>query len=142
MLAAVRHINREESQKRKPLKESDGSNSGAVPYTDQDELYKYSIEATRQQFGADYSKSKNPMLYDPKDGDVTLSGIIPSLSNAPFHYRYSEENGCYIWLEGLALTDDVINKLGRILGVYKNWRKEIEQAGDRKPISYQANQNE
>lgn len=111
--------------------------SGGIPYTDQDELYKFSIEATRQQFGADYSKSKSPMLYDPKDGDVTLSGIIPSLGNAPFHYRYSEENGCYIWLNGLSLTDDVLMKLNRILGVYKNWRKEIEQAGDRKPLSFQ-----
>lgn len=120
------------------ITEADTQKTGGVPYTDQDELYKFTIESTRQQFGADYSKSKTPMLYDPKDGDVTLSGIIPSLGNAPFHYRYSEENGCYVWLNGLSLTDDVLTKLNRVLGVYKNWRKEIEQSGDRKPISYQS----
>lgn len=121
--------------------ESNGNNTDGVPYTDQDELYKFSIEATRQQFGADYSKSKTPMLYDPTDGDVTLSGIIPSLDNAPFHYRFLEENGCYIWLNGLALSDEVLMKLNRVYGVYKNWRKEIESSGDRKPISFQNNQN-
>lgn len=132
-LSKIRQINEDA--------ESNGNNTDGVPYTDQDELYKFSIEATRQQFGADYSKSKTPMLYDPTDGDVTLSGIIPSLDNAPFHYRFLEENGCYIWLNGLALSDEVLTKLNRVYGVYKNWRKEIESSGDRKPISFQNNQN-
>lgn len=115
------------------------SSEGAIPYNDQDEIYKYTIESTRTQFGADYTKSKTPMLYDPKDGDVVLSGIIPSLNNAPFHFRYLEENGCYLWLDSVALSTDVVNKINKILGVYKNWRKEIEQMGDRKPIASQQN---
>ena len=94
---------------------------GAIPYTNQDEIYKYSIEATRTQFGADYSKSKTPMLFDPKDGDVVLSGIIPSLNNAPLHFRYLGENGCYLWLESVALTPEVVSKINKIFGVYKNW---------------------
>ena len=126
-LRAVRKINEETAPS-----ETDG-----VPYTDQDEIYKFSIEATRQQFGADYSKCRTPLLYDPKDGDVTLSGVIPSLDNAPFHYRFLEENGCYVWLNGLALSDEALTKLNRIYGVYKNWKKEIESSGDRKPIAYQ-----
>ena len=125
-----------------PITEDKNNNGDGVPYTDQDELYKYTIESTRQQFGADYSKSKTPMLYFPKDGDVTLSGEIPSLNNATFHYRYTEENGCYLWVNNLSLTDDVLEKVKRILGVYKNWRNEINQSGDRKPISYQTQEQQ
>lgn len=125
-------------RKATPIMESKDDNSGGIPYTDQDELYKYAIESTRQNFGADYSKSKTPMLYFPDDGDVTLSGKVPSLNNASFHYRYTEKDGCYLWINNLSLTDDVLETIRLILGTYKNWRKEIENYGDRVPIGYRA----
>lgn len=107
----------------------------AVPYGQQDELFKNSIQPCRTQFGADFSKLKSPMLYYP-DGDITLSGVIPSLNNAKFQYRYLEPsgNGCFLWLDSIQLTDDTINRINKIYGVYKNWRQQLSTSEDNKPL--------
>ena len=113
-------------------------NSGdAVPYTNQDEMLKNSLQPCRTQFGADFSKLKTPMLYYPKDGDITLSGVIPSLNNAKFQYRYLEPsgNGCFIWLDSIQLTEDTINRINKIYGVYKNWRQQLSTSEDNKPLA-------
>lgn len=112
------------------------NNGEAVPYTPQDEMLKNSLQPCRTQFGADFSKLKNPMLYYPKDGDITLSGIIPSLNNAKFQYRFLEPsgNGCFIWLDSIQLTADTINRINKIYGVYKNWRQQLSTSEDNKPL--------
>ena len=111
-------------------------NKNAVPYTNQDEMLKNSLQPCRTQFGADFSKLKTPMLYFPEDGDITLSGVIPSLNNAKFQYRYLEPsgNGCFLWLDSIQLTDDTINRINKIYGVYKNWRQQLSTTEDNKPL--------
>lgn len=113
----------------------DNKPNEAVPYGQQDELFKNSIQPCRTQFGADFSKLKNPMLYYP-DGDITLSGVIPSLNNAKFQFRFLEPsgNGCFIWLDSIQLTDDTINRINKIYGVYKNWRQQLSTSEDNKPL--------
>lgn len=115
--------------------EKEGSKD-AVPYTNQDEMLKNSLQPCRTQFGADFSKLKSPMLYYPEDGDITLSGVIPSLNNAKFQYRYLEPsgNGCFLWLDSIQLTDDTINRINKIYGVYKNWRQQLSTSEDNKPL--------
>lgn len=119
------------------LNESENNESkDAVPYTNQDEMLKNSLQPCRTQFGADFSKLKNPMLYYPQDGDITLSGVIPSLNNAKFQYRFLEPsgNGCFLWLDSIQLTDDTINRINKIYGVYKNWRQQLSTSEDNKPL--------
>lgn len=113
------------------------SNEGAVPYTNQDEMLKNSLQPCRTQFGADFSKLKSPMLYYTEDGDITLSGVIPSLNNAKFQYRYLEPsgNGCFLWVDGIQLTDDTISRINKIYGVYKNWRQQLSTSEDNKPLA-------
>ena len=139
-IKAMRNIQRigaehilNESENAAEEKESSGD---AVPYTNQDEMLKNSLQPCRTQFGADFSKLKNPMLYYPEDGDITLSGVIPSLNNAKFQYRYLEPsgNGCFLWLDSIQLTDDTINRINKIYGVYKNWRQQLSTSEDNKPL--------
>lgn len=117
--------------------EENGTDKDAVPYTKQDELLNNSLQPCRTQFGADFSKLKSPMLYFPQDGDVTLSGIIPSLNNAKFQYRLLEPsgNGCFIWMDSIQLTDDTINRINKIYGVYKNWKQQLITSEDNKPLA-------
>lgn len=116
---------------------SENSNKDAVPYTNQDEMLKNSLSPCRTQFAADFSKLKNPMLYYPNDGDVTLSGVIPSLNNAKFQFRLLEPsgNGCFIWLDSIQLSDETINKINKIYGVYKNWKQQLSTSEDVKPLA-------
>lgn len=117
------------------IKETDNE-MDAVPYTMQDELMANITQTAKTQFGADFSQSDKPMLYYPKDGDVTLSGVIGEMNNAKFQFRYKDSsgNGCYIWTEPLQLTDETIRKLSVIYGVFKNWKNELSSAEDIKPI--------
>ena len=113
----------------------------AVPYSDNDEIMKDSMEAAKTQFGADFTNHKNPspMLYYPSDGDITLSGTIPGLNNAKFQFRYKDSSfGCYLWVNSLVLNDDNVKKISVINGVYKNWVKSLQTVEDNKPIGFKA----
>ena len=118
------------------LKENNEKTDG-VPYTSNDELMSSSIESAKTQFGADFSNHETPMLYYPQDGDVILSGTIPSLNNAKFQYRYKDSSGmgCYFWSDSLILNDENLTKVSRILGVFKNWKSDLEKSEDIKPMS-------
>jgi hypothetical protein len=125
------------------LNEAEGADTesetqGAVAYTNQDEMLKNSLQPCRTQFGADFSKLKNPMLYYPEDTDITLSGVIPSLNNAKFQYRYLK--GCFLWLDSIQLTDETLDTIKKIYGVYKNWREQLKGTEDKKPLAYKNEQ--
>lgn len=114
-----------------------GQNDGTVPYTMQDELMQSITQTAKQQFGADFSKVKNPMLYYTETGDVEVNGVIASLDDAKFQFRYKNSE-CNIWTNQdnpLKLNDESVRTLGVIWGVYKNWKKELGQAEDYKPMS-------
>lgn len=130
------------------LNEADGSltdaqaeqqDSDTVPYTSQDTLMTNTLESAKQEFGADFNKIKNPMLYYPKDGDITLSGIIPEMNDARFQFRYKvgDGAGCYVWSNPyLPISDKTIQLLSKVNGVCKNWRDEISKSEDCKPSNY------
>lgn len=118
--------------------DTESETQGAVAYTNQDEMLKNSLQPCRTQFGADFSKLKNPMLYYPEDTDITLSGVIPSLNNAKFQYRYLK--GCFLWLDSIQLTDETLDTIKKIYGVYKNWREQLKGTEDKKPLAYKNEQ--
>lgn len=128
------------------ITESEGPNpenrSDGVPYNTQDELMSSSLETCRRQFGADFSNFKTPMLYYPQDGDVVLSGEISSLNNAKFQFRLKDPSGdgCYVWTEPIQLTENNINQLRIIYGVYKNWKNDLDTAEDKKPMGMSTEQ--
>lgn len=114
------------------------SSADAVPYTMQDEIMANITQTAKTQFGADFSQSKNPMLYYPNDGDIVLSGTISSMNDSKFQFRY--KGGCFIWTSPLKLDDDMVNMLSVINGVYKNWKKELDGMDDKKPMGFRDKQ--
>lgn len=114
----------------------------AKPYTREDELMSSAVQSAKTQFGADFTKFKKAMLYYPKDGDVTLSGEIPDMNSAKFQFRYKDANGCFLWVDNLVVTDDVVTKLSRMYGFYKNWKKELSNSEDIRPMSYRNEEGE
>lgn len=111
----------------------------AVPYTAQDTLMTNVLASAKQEFGADFNSIKNPMLYYPKDGDITLSGVIPMLQDAKFQFRYKvgDGAGCYVWSNPyMPISDKTIQIIQKVNGVCKNWRDEISKSEDCKPSNY------
>lgn len=132
-----------ESEQIQPETNIDNSNQDqqpdAVPYTQQDTLMTNVLSSAKQEFGADFNSIKNPMLYYPKDGDITLSGIIPEMNDAKFQFRYKvgDGAGCYVWSNPyLPISDKTIQTLQKVNGVCKNWRDEISKSEDCKPSNY------
>lgn len=119
------------------VEEEDKVQNG-VPYSQQDELYQSSTQVTKEQFGAVFKNKNECMFYFKDDGNVILTGNIPSLNDAQFQYKYKSENGngCFIWSVGqMILSDENIRTLSKIWGVYKNWKKELDAAEDIKPTN-------
>lgn len=111
----------------------------AVPYSAQDTLMTNVLASAKQEFGADFNQIKNPMLYYPSDGDITLSGIIPEMNDAKFQFRYKvgDGAGCYIWSNPyMPISDKTIQTLSKVNGVCKNWRDEISKSEDCRPSNY------
>ena len=129
---------------RKALNESETEKQGGIPYTQQDELLQTTMQTAKEQFGGDFTDIKNPMFYYRQDGDVTFSCVIPSLNNSKVQFRYKDPsgNGCYFWSGdgSIMLTDENLNKLSKIWGVYKNWKQELSTAEDIRPISFKNEQ--
>lgn len=120
------------------------SKQNGVPYTQQDELLQSIMQTAKQQFGADFTDIKTPMYYYKDDGDVSFFCIIPSLSNARLQYRYKDPSGCgiFLWTNSnpkenipLMLSDENIQKLSKINGVYKNWKQELSTSEDIRPMN-------
>lgn len=112
---------------------------GGIAYTQQDELLQTSMQTAKEQFGADFTNIKTPMFYYKEDGDVTFSCEIPSLNNAKVQYRYKDPSGvgCFFWSGdgSIILSDENLNKLSKIYGVYKNWKQELSTSEDIRPIN-------
>ena len=67
----------------------------------------------------------NPLIYYPKTGNLVFSGSIPNLSDLKFQFSLNDvTNAPYIFVDGLALTEDVITILNKMHGYYLNWREE------------------
>ena len=114
----------------------DDDKKDGVPYTMQDELMQSITQTAKTQFGADFTKVENPMMYYPENGDVELNGIVATLNDAKFQFRYKDTNGgCYVWVSPLNLNDNSLRIISVIHGVFKNWKQDLANAEDIKPMS-------
>lgn len=73
----------------------------------------------------------NPLVFYPKSGNLVFSGSIPNMSGLKFQFSLNDVTSApYIFVDGLALTDDVLNTLQKLSGFYKNWRDEWQASTD------------
>lgn len=118
----------------------------AVPYTVNDDILAEMTNEAKSIFGADFSKSKTPLLYYPKDGDVTFTGEIPGLENAKFQFKLNSNtdgSGIILWVDSLPISDSVITTLSKLNGAGKNWKNKLNEIGrqDLKPLSAREDDN-
>ena len=73
----------------------------------------------------------NPLVFYPKTGNLVFSGSIPNMSGLKFQFSLNDvTNAPYIFVDGLALTEDVLTTLNKIRGYFLNWKDEFEAATD------------
>ena len=103
-----------------------------------DHVLQNQIDAFKQTVngGAKFSNENseqpenNPLIYYPEDGNIVFSGSIPTLSDLKFQFSLNDvTQSPYIFVDGLALTEDVITTLNKLRGFYLNWRDEWQSQG-------------
>ena len=87
--------------------------------------------------GAKFSKENgenaeaNPLIYYKNDGNLVFSGSIPNLSGLKFQFSLNDVTASpYIFVDGLALTEEAITTLNKLRGFYQNWRDSWNESGD------------
>lgn len=109
----------------------DDEESEGIPVTDDPKFGNQTLTNQKKEagqvIGADFKNFDNPLLYYEEDGDLVFSGEIPDMNNLKFQFRFKDSSGqgCYIWVDGLQLTDDNVSKINKIQGFYKNWKDDI-----------------
>lgn len=114
----------EEEEKEKSIAITDDPKFGDRVLSNQIDAFKQAVNG-----GAKFAKQNeddtesNPLVYFPNTGNLIFSGSIPTLSDLKFQFSLNDVTGSpYIFVDGLALTEEVINCLNRLRGYYSNWR--------------------
>lgn len=130
---------------RKPLNEAENGNEkeDIIPITDEPRFGQNVLTNQIENFrktvsgGAKFATAKpddpegSPLVFYPKSGNLVFSGSIPSMSGLRFQFSLNDvTNAPYIFVDGLALTDDVINTLNKLHGYYLNWSDEWMSSTD------------
>lgn len=133
----------EKMSKKKPLRESEEEKETSIAITNDprfgQNVLQNQIDAFRKSVsgGAKFADENgedaesNPLVFYPKSGNLVFTGSIPNLSGLRFQFSLNDvTNAPYIFVDGLALTDDVITVMNRLSGYYKNWRESWESSTD------------
>ena len=140
MISAVRDASLNESVLNE---DSEGKEEeDAIPITDdpkfgqnvlqnQIENFRKTVSGGAKFADASDNAEENPLIFYPTSGNLVFSGSIPNIAGLKFQFSLNDvTNAPYIFVDGLALTDDVLNILRKLSGFYKNWRDEWSASTD------------
>jgi len=114
----------ETEEKEKSIAITDDPKFGDHVLSNQIDAFKQAVNG-----GAKFAKpndddtESNPLVYFPNTGNLIFSGSIPTLSDLKFQFSLNDVTASpYIFVDGLALTEEVVNTLNKIRSYYLNWR--------------------
>lgn len=143
MIEFIKENSVRRTSKRRLNEEEDKEKDDIIPITDEPRFGQNVLTNQIENFrktvsgGAKFADSESddpestPLVFYPKSGNLVFSGSIPNLSGLKFQFSLNDvTNAPYIFVDGLALTDDVLNTCNKLSGYYKNWREEWEASTD------------
>ena len=88
-------------------------------------------ETLLKTIGENVELSDDGLVYYPNNKDLVLTAKISALKIA-FQYKYNDPSGdgCYIWANGLQLTETNNRTIGKIRDGFVNWKNNLIQNGD------------
>ena len=87
-------------------------------------------DAIRKTIG-DVKLKDDAMKYYPEIQDLVINGEVTGLG-ITFQFRYKDPSGegCYIWCEGVQLTDNNSRTIEKIRDAFLNWKQSLVEDGD------------
>lgn len=88
-------------------------------------------EALIKTIGESIELEENALIYNKSDKTLIFSGKITSI-NLIFQFKYNDPSGegCYIWVNGLQLTETNQRTLGKVRDAFLNWKSSLLQNSD------------
>lgn len=138
ILNKIRFVENTVSEKSLLNEETNGETSKrAIAITDDPKFGESVLSSQIEQFrssvdsGAQFTKptgkvSESPLIFLPEENNLIFSGTIPRLNNLKFQFklRTSTGEGCFVWCDGLILSDENMKTLQKLHGFYLNWREQ------------------
>lgn len=127
-----RIINESEEDKGDIIPITDEPRFGQNVLTNQIENFRKTVNGGAKFASADSDDPEStPLVFYPKSGNLVFSGSIPNLSGLKFQFSLNDvTNAPYIFVDGLALTEDVITTLNKLHGYFLNWKDEFLASTD------------
>ena len=107
---------------------TDDPKFGQTVLSNQIQQFRTSVDGSAQFAKVSNTVADCPLIYMPKSGNLVFSGTIPRLNNLKFQFklRTNTGQGCFIWSDGLILSDENMKTLMKLSGFYKNWQESWE----------------
>lgn len=124
MLKVIREFQSHETQ------ESANTGNIAIKRNDQrfGELRRNQESQIIKTIDANVVFGENALVFTPGDNDnnLSLNGSIPSL-NMKFQFQLNAPSGegCYIWANGLQLTESNTKAIGKLHNAFENWKHQL-----------------
>ena len=131
MLSTIRSINEgiEDTKRGGAIAITDDPKFGQQVLTNQEQAFKSNVDGGAEFAAENVEQPENsPLIYFPDNGNLVFSGKIRNIK-WQFSLKDESGNGCYIWTDGLQLTNENIQLLGKLHGMYENWRDEWNSQG-------------
>ena len=133
-LNEIKNTINEENSNVKAIAITDDPRFGENVLSNQIEEFRSSVEGGAQFNKPEQGKVEDaPLVFMPETGNLVFGGIIPCLNNMKWQFvlKTNTGNGCFIWSDGLILSDENIKILQKLRGYYKNWYLSwMEQSAD------------
>ena len=103
---------------------TDDPKFGQSVLSSQIEQFRASVDSGAQFSNGGNKVSECPLIFIPSENNLIFSGTIPRLNNLKFQFklRTNTGEGCFVWCDGLILSEENIKTLFKLYGFYVNWR--------------------
>ena len=129
----------EDNSGTKAIAITDDPRFGENVLSNQIEEFRSSVEGGAQFNKPEQGKVEDaPLVFMPETGNLVFGGVIPCLNNMRWQFvlKTNTGNGCFIWSDGLILSDENIKILQKLRGYYKNWCSQwYQEYGDLERMS-------
>lgn len=87
-------------------------------------------DAIRKTIG-DVTLKPDALKYYPDLDDIVINGEVAGIGLV-FQFRYKDPSGdgCYIWAQGLQMSDSNLKTIEKIRDAFLNWKQSIAEDGD------------
>lgn len=135
ILSKIRMMSERETLNEEVFDKSKADTTGEFPITKNTpqfgDIRTSQEETLLKTIGERVDLDEKALVFYPSNNDIVFNGKVPSL-NFAFQFKYNDPSGegCYVWSNGMQLTDSNYRTIGKIRDAFLNWKQYFIDNGD------------